>query len=68
MLSKEYLREGDRDGALECLINIHLAKNKRFPPENPFKKLLKLQKTWKDLMEYFASEKVSSEVRNLLHL
>jgi len=68
MLSKEYLREGDRDGALECLINIHLAKNKGFPPENPFQKLLKLQKTWKDLMEYFASEKVSSEVRNLLHI
>ena len=68
MLSKEYLREGDRDGALECLINIHLAKTEDLPPENPFQKLLKLQKTWKDLMEYFASEKVSREVCNLLHL
>lgn len=68
MLSKKYLRDGDKDGALECLINIHLAKNKSFSPENSFQKLLELQKTWKDLMEYFASEKVSSEVRSLLHL
>ena len=68
MLSKKYLREGDKDGALECLINIHIAKTEGFPPENPFQKILQIQKTWKDLMEYFAFEKVSNEVRSLLRL
>jgi hypothetical protein len=66
LLSKDYLRKGDRDSALECLINIHIAKAKDFPPENPFQKLLKLQKAWKELMEYFDSEKVSSDVCHML--
>lgn len=65
MMSIEYLREGDKDGALECLVNIHLAKSKSLPPENPFQNLLQFQKTWKDMMEYFASEKVCSEVCTL---
>lgn len=68
MLSKKYLRERNKDGALECLVNIHIAKTEGFPPENPFQKILQIQKTWKDLMEYFAFEKVSNEVRSLLHL
>ncbi|UCC39848.1 MAG: hypothetical protein JSV96_19080 [Candidatus Aminicenantes bacterium] len=68
MLSIEYLREGDKDGALECLVNIHLAKSKSLPPTNPFQRLLQVQKNWKALMEYFASEKISSEVCNRLQL
>jgi len=66
MLSKKYLDEGDKDSALECLINIHIAKTKGFPPTNPFQNLLQIQKSWRDMMEYFASERVSSEVCHIL--
>lgn len=62
MLSLDYLSEGDKRGAMECLKNIHLARITPPPEENPFQNLLRLQKSWKNLMEYFSSEKVRQEV------
>ncbi len=58
MLAIDYLTQGDNEGALECLNNISAAEASSNPGTNPFKNLLHLQKTWKDLMEYFSSEKV----------
>jgi hypothetical protein len=62
MLAMDYLSQGDNEGAQECLNNISAAETSSNPGTNPFKNLLHLQKTWKDLMEYFSSEKVRLEV------
>jgi len=62
MLAVDYLRQGDKRGALECMNNIFLAKAKAAPETNSFQNLIHLQKTWKDLMGYFSSEKVRQEV------
>ncbi len=66
MLAMDYLREGEKKGAMECMNNIYLAQTEAIPRKNPFQNLLQLQKTWKDLIEFFASKKVSSAVCNLL--
>jgi hypothetical protein len=61
MLALDYLSEGDKRGAMECMKNIHLARITPPPESNPFQNLLKLQKTWENLMEHFSSEKVRQE-------
>jgi hypothetical protein len=66
MLAIDYLSQGDNKGALECLNNISAAEASSNPGTNPFKNLLHLQKTWKDLMEYFSSEKVRLELSSQL--
>ena len=58
MLAVDYLRRDDKKGAMECMNNINLAKTKVTPETNSFQNLIQLQKTWKNLMEYFSSEKV----------
>ena len=68
MLAVDYLRQGDKREAKECMNNIFLAKTKAAPEMNSFQSLIKLQKTWKDLMEYFSSEKVRQEVCKQLHI
>jgi len=67
MLAIEYLHQGDKKGAMECLSNIYLGKIKSHPETNLFQNLLQLQKDWKDLMEYFSSEIVCKDVCSLLH-
>jgi hypothetical protein len=62
MLATDYLIKGDPESAAECLNNIHLAKTQLFSDINPFQNLIKLQKEWKDLMEFFSSEKVRQDV------
>ncbi len=68
MLAVDYLRQGDKRAAMECMNNISLAKTKAAPETNPFQNLIKLQKTWKDLMGYFSSEKIRQEVGEILNL
>ena len=63
MLAVDYLRRDDKKGAVECMNNINLAKTKVTTEANSFQNLIQLQKTWKNLMEYFSSEKVRQEVR-----
>jgi len=67
MLAMDYLAQGDKKGASECINNIYLANTKASPMANPFQDLLQLQKVWKGLMEYFSSEKVCQEVCGLLN-
>jgi hypothetical protein len=62
MLAVDYLRQDDKRGAMECMNNIYLSKTKAIPETNSFQNLIQLQKTWKNLMEYFSSEKVRQEV------
>jgi len=62
MLAIDYLNQGDKRGAMECMNNIYLAKTNYSSMTSPFQELLRLQKVWKDLMEYFSSEKVCQEV------
>jgi len=67
MLAIDYLRQGDKRGTMECMNNIYLAKTKAIPEINSFQNLLQLQKTWKNLMEYFSSKKARREVCSQLH-
>ncbi len=62
MLAIDYLSEGDKRGAMECMKNIRLARTTPPPESNPFQDLLRLQKSWENLMEHFSSEKVRQEV------
>ena len=68
MLAVDYLRQGDKRGAVECMNNIFLAKTKAVPETNSFQNLIQLQKTWEDLMGYFSSEKVRQEVCEQLRI
>jgi hypothetical protein len=68
MLAIDYLRQDDKRGALECMKNIYLARTKSSPETNSFQNLIQLQKTWRDLMGYFSSEKVRTEVCRLLRI
>jgi hypothetical protein len=68
MLAVDYLRQGDKRGAVECMNNINLAKTKVVPKADSFQNLIQLQKTWKNLMEYFSSEKVRQEVCRQLRI
>jgi hypothetical protein len=49
-LSEGYLAEGDRAGSEEALRNILIAKNDAVPKYDPFQRLCKLQKRWRELM------------------
>lgn len=68
MLAMDYFSQGDSKGALECMNNISIAKAKSHPEINLFQNLLYLQKIWKELMEYFSSEKVRQDVCRQLDL
>jgi hypothetical protein len=67
MLALDYLFQGDKEGAQECMNNIFLAKTEAWPKKDPFQHLLELQALWKSLMDYFSSEKVAREVSSLIH-
>jgi len=62
MLAVDYLSQRNNTGALECMKNISMATSQNIPEINLFQDLLHLQKIWKDLMEYFSSEKVRQEI------
>jgi len=68
MLAVDYLLQGDKEGAFECMNNVHLAETKALPEIDPFQNLLKLQSLWNNLMDYFSSEKVRREVCQLIQL
>ena len=62
MLALDYLGQGDKAGAAECLKNIHLARTTPPPESNPFQDLIQLQKTWENLMEFYSSDKVREDL------
>ena len=66
MLALDYILNDDKIGAKECLNNIYLTKYDAVPRNNPFKNLLKLQNTWRDLMEYFSNRKNAKQVCELI--
>lgn len=66
MLAVDYLFQGDKEGAQECMNNIFLAKMEAWPKKDPFQHLLELQALWKSLMDHFSSEKVAREVSSLI--
>ena len=66
MLAVDYLSQGDKKGAAECLKNIYLAETKAKPQVNPIRNLMKLQKNWEDLMIFFSSEKETDCLCDLL--
>jgi hypothetical protein len=63
MLALDYFSKGDSQGAMECMRNIYLAKTLADSDENPYYNLLRLQTDWEQLMDFFSSEKVASEVK-----
>ena len=66
MLAVDYLSQGDKQGAIECMKNIYLAETKAKPRVNLLDHLIKLQKNWQELMAFFASEKEGANVCKLL--
>lgn len=66
MLAAEYLQQGDPAASQECLRNIYLAQFDATPKNDPFDNLVAMQKSWSQLMEFSASEKVSSELKEAL--
>jgi len=66
MLAFDYFLKDDREGIKECMNNIYLAKYDTVPRSNPFKNLLKLQNTWRNLMEYFSNRKNAKQVCDLI--
>jgi len=66
MLAVDYISKDDKNGALECINNIHLAQTKAVSQKNPFHGLLELQKNWEELMKFFSSEKRAQEVAQAL--
>ncbi|MFQ5722366.1 MAG: glycosyltransferase family 2 protein, partial [Candidatus Aminicenantales bacterium] len=66
MLAVNYLSHGEKESALECMKNIYLAETKAKPRVNPVHHLIKLQKNWKKLMAFFASEKEATNVCKFL--
>ena len=66
MLGTKYLAEGDLTGYKECMRNIYLSQTEAIPELDPFDRFLDLQRRWENLMEYFAEEKVKSEILKIL--
>ncbi len=62
MLAMDYLGDGDKRGAVECMKNISLTQSTPPSETNPFQNLIQLQKGWKNLMDHFSSKKVRQEV------
>lgn len=62
MLAMDYLGDGDKRGAVECMKNISLTQSTPPSEINPFQNLIQLQKGWKSLMDHFSSKKVRQEV------
>jgi hypothetical protein len=66
MLAVEYIQEEDKEGALECMRNISLAKSEALPRDDPIDNLLHLQGMWEKMMDYFADRNKSQEVLKLI--
>ena len=62
MLAIDCLRQGDENGALECLNNIAIAQENLQPQTDLFQNLLDLQNKWARLMKYFSSDNASQDV------
>lgn len=52
LLAKEYSEDGDNDGRKESLENMILSKREALPQQDAFLNLVKIQKKWKELMDY----------------
>jgi hypothetical protein len=68
MLAIDYLSQGEKRAANECLENIALAHKGLNSETNSFQDLCNLQKKWKSLMDYFSSDKVARQVCNQIRL
>ena len=68
MLARDYLSQGDKEGARECRKNIRIARSELQSDRNLFRHLVGLQDRWSDLMEYFSDTKTAASVRDALGL
>jgi hypothetical protein len=68
MLAIDYLSQGDDTAASECLENVVLAHRNLNSQKNLFQDLRNLQKRWKSLMDYFASDRVANELCGQIQL
>lgn len=66
MLAIDYVEEGDKEGALECMKNIYLTQSETLSPHDPIEGLLDLQKRWKNLTEYLSSRNTAQDVSKLI--
>jgi hypothetical protein len=66
LLSKDYLAEGDKEGSEEALRNIFIAKTDAVPKYDPFQRLCKRQKRWRELMEWTSKREVRSSIEEII--
>ncbi len=66
LLSEEYLAQGDREGSVETLNNIAIAKTDAVPKFDPFQKLCELQERWRGLMRFTSQEDIRSRMRDII--
>jgi hypothetical protein len=68
MLAIDYLSQGEKKSASECLKNIALAHKGLNSKTDSFQNLCKLQKKWRGLMDYFSSDRVARAVCSQIRL
>ena len=66
LLSEDYLAEGDKEGSEEALRNIFIAKTDAVPKYDPFQRLCKLQKRWRELILFTSHEKIRSRITDII--
>jgi hypothetical protein len=66
MLALDYLSKGDKVGCEEALNNIFLVKSFVKDHPDPFGDLLRLQKSWQEMMAYTGQKEVLSEISEIV--
>jgi hypothetical protein len=66
MLALDYLVKGDKIGSEEALKNISLAKMDAVPKFDPFENLIKLQKSWQEMMEYTSQNDIVAKIKDII--
>lgn len=65
-LADHYRTEGKEADAMEALKNIDIAHNEEIAGGNAFHQLLRIQKLWKEMMEYTVQEDIRNRLRKVI--
>lgn len=66
LLSADYRRDGDLDGASETVKNISISKKDAVPAFDPFDNLIRLQERWEQLMAFTGEERIREDLQKIV--
>ena len=66
LLSEEYLASGNIKGSKEALNNISIAKTDAVPKIDAFQNLCRIQKQWKEFMEYSNRKEIRQKIKEFI--